>query len=106
MKKNHSRSIFSGTETPLFPELLGFSDVESGAESISLGFSSSNTDSDADDNNDNGHNGEVITLQTRNESLQKAVAKLTSLVSSLSTTVQSQEKEILKLNKENKIEIG
>ncbi|KAI3797878.1 hypothetical protein L1987_33142 [Smallanthus sonchifolius] len=133
MKKNHSRSTFYGTETPLFPELLGFTDVESGAESSSSRSSSCNVDYDAVDNNDDGHNGEgystfspnhdripthihrssahsheevmhswAITLQTKNESLQKAVAELTSLFSSLSTTVQSQDKEILKLKKENK----
>ncbi|KAI3815413.1 hypothetical protein L1987_15080 [Smallanthus sonchifolius] len=40
MKKNHSRSTFSGNKTPLFPEMMGFEDIESGAESSSLGSSS------------------------------------------------------------------
>ncbi|KAI3814045.1 hypothetical protein L1987_18787 [Smallanthus sonchifolius] len=44
----------------------------------------------------------AITLQSQNESLQKAVAELTSLVSSFSTTAQTQDNEIMKLNKENK----
>ncbi|KAI3762528.1 hypothetical protein L1987_52958 [Smallanthus sonchifolius] len=45
---------------------------------------------------------QAITLQSQNESLQKAVAEWTSLVSTLSTIVQSQDKEILKLKQENK----
>ncbi|KAI3827618.1 hypothetical protein L1987_01697 [Smallanthus sonchifolius] len=44
----------------------------------------------------------AITLQNQKKSLQKAVAKLTSLVSNLSSTVNSQDKKILKLKKENK----
>ncbi|KAI3776345.1 hypothetical protein L1987_46122 [Smallanthus sonchifolius] len=35
MKKNHSRSTFSRTETPLFPEMLGLSDGESEVSSSS-----------------------------------------------------------------------
>ncbi|KAI3784293.1 hypothetical protein L1987_43390 [Smallanthus sonchifolius] len=42
MKKNHSRSTFSGAETPLFLEMMGFSDVEIGAESTSSGEEENN----------------------------------------------------------------
>ncbi|KAI3805300.1 hypothetical protein L1987_27540 [Smallanthus sonchifolius] len=142
---NHSRSTFSGTETQLFPTLMNFSNVKSGAESRSSGSSSSNNDDGHDAYGDNVDDNDVvfetedlntkqdtppvspnhnriptpihrspphshdevipswaITLQSKNESLHKAVVVQTSLVSSLSTTVQSQDKEVLKLKKENK----
>ncbi|KAI3784158.1 hypothetical protein L1987_43252 [Smallanthus sonchifolius] len=57
-KKNHSRSTISGRETPLFLDLMGFSDVESGAESSSSGSSSSESSYDADNNDDNEHDGD------------------------------------------------
>ncbi|KAI3783303.1 hypothetical protein L1987_42381 [Smallanthus sonchifolius] len=52
MKKNHSRSTFSGNETPLFPEMMGFSDVESSEESESSSSSSRTEVSDDSDNDD------------------------------------------------------
>ncbi|KAI3797791.1 hypothetical protein L1987_33054 [Smallanthus sonchifolius] len=130
MRKNYSRSTFSGAGTPLFPEMMG---VESGDESRSSSSSSSSAHEASDvDNNDNDdgpdEEGEnvndnvefdheelhttqdtspvmpswAISLQTHNETSQKAMAELTSLVSTLSLTVQSQDKEIRKLKIENK----
>ncbi|KAI3783354.1 hypothetical protein L1987_42433 [Smallanthus sonchifolius] len=119
------RSTFSGPETPLFPEMMGFGrntlfgSFESGAESSSSGSSSSAGDTDHIDDGKNGK-GENIHAnvefeheelhttqdspprQDKNETLQRVFTELTSLVSTLSTTVQSQYKEILKLKRENK----
>ncbi|KAI3814196.1 hypothetical protein L1987_18944 [Smallanthus sonchifolius] len=122
--KNHSKSTFSGRETPLFPELMGFFDVKSGAESRSSSSSSydgheyDGHEADGDNVDDNDVLFETEHLNTTQDTppispnhdriptpihkSHKAVAELTTLVSSLPTTVQSQDKEILKLKKENK----
>ncbi|KAI3743701.1 hypothetical protein L1987_56765 [Smallanthus sonchifolius] len=54
MKKNHSRGKFSGIETPIFQEMMGFEDIESEAESSSSGSSSDNVE----DDNVDGQDGE------------------------------------------------
>ncbi|KAI3819743.1 hypothetical protein L1987_13591 [Smallanthus sonchifolius] len=57
MKKSHSRSTFSGVETPLFPEMLGLSDGES--EVFSSFSSDSDCESDSKDDAANSIEGKV-----------------------------------------------
>ncbi|KAI3825498.1 hypothetical protein L1987_06988 [Smallanthus sonchifolius] len=122
MRKNHSKSTFSCNEIMLFDNMLGFTYGASSSSSSSSSESDGDNDNDGDGGDDE-HDNNVVAIGedefifyqedlrttqgsspplTPNAALHRVVEGLTTLVTSLSTIVADQAKEIIRLEQKNK----